>query len=183
MKSTTGSFLIFSMVMLLCALRPLVLPVQASQENAHAISTSNWAFSYWNTQHKSLMQLPLSSLEIRFAAGFPGQIGRFTDGETVWVVRHITKPTRMLHSAVDCYRGLGYQISNIHVLERENKMRWRSFIAERNGQKLQVLERIFDAKQSQWTDVSAWYWETLFKSGKNEWWAVTQVQQLDTSQF
>ena len=57
-----------------------------------------------------LRPLALSAVEQRFADRFPGAIARFTDGEGVIVLRHVTAPTRMLHPATDCYRGLGYDV-------------------------------------------------------------------------
>ena len=50
----------------------------------------------------------MSEVEQRFAARFPGAIARFSDGERVIVLRHVERPTRMLHPAADCFRGLGY---------------------------------------------------------------------------
>ncbi len=178
MKSVNLSHALFALLMLGCALRPWFLPKTMDFVTQDASVEQNWAFDRWNLARKDLFQLPLTAVEQRFASGFPGAIGRFSDGKTVWVVRHISRATRMLHSAIDCYRGIGYQVSTPHVVQQANNQRWRCFIAER-GQKLQVCERIFDDKQAEWTDVSAWYWEILFQAEKHEWWAVTQVTRTD----
>jgi hypothetical protein len=178
MKISQLSSTLFVVIMLACASRPWWLPVP-HKNNALSVSTEqNWAFSHWHTSHQQLYILPLSALEQKFAANFPGQIARFTDGRTIWVIRHTVKPTRMLHSAIDCYRGLGYQVIQTRIIEDQQHQRWRCFNAV-NGQSLQVCERIFDAQDKQWTDVSAWYWENLFKQRDNEWWAITQVSSAD----
>lgn len=180
MKPAKLSLILFSLAMLLCAARPLIFPIPAQSAKQIGVTQQNWAFDHWNTSKRTLYQLPLTPIEKRFAIGFPGYIGRFSDGNTVWVVRHISHPTRMLHAASDCYRGLGYKVSNPRVVSQANNARWRCFTAERQH-KLQVCERIFDNNKSEWTDVSAWYWETLFESGKHEWWAVTQVNRIETT--
>jgi hypothetical protein len=180
MKSLRLSHLLFSVLMIICAARPWIFPkLEAFVEDEPQAEEQDWAFELWHKAKNGLYQLPLTGVELRFASDFPGAIGRFTDGTSVWVVRHVRQPTRMLHSAVDCYRGLGYQVSTPHVVQQADNTRWRCFIAER-GQNFQVCERIFDEKGAEWTDVSAWYWETLFKSGKHHWWAVTQVTRVES---
>jgi hypothetical protein len=177
MKRLSLSHLLFGFLMLICAVRPWLFPrPEVFDQHKPVVLEQDWAFEHWNKTKNALYQLPLTGVEQRFASGFPGAIGRFTDGKSVWVIRHVMQPTRMLHSAIDCYRGLGYKVSVIHVVQKADKSRWRCFNAER-GQNLRVCERIFDDKQSEWTDVSAWYWENLFQPGKHEWWAVTQVTQ------
>lgn len=176
MQVTKLEAVLFCSAMLLCAVRPLLIPVGQMSATHGSVHKQNWAFERWNLAKNPLRQLPLTSLEQSFAAGFPGYIGRFSDGQTVWVIRHIARPTRMLHSAIDCYRGLGYRVSTPHVVQQGNEARWRCFNAE-GKQKLQVCERIFDEAQGNWTDVSAWYWHAQFESGSHEWWAITRVTQ------
>lgn len=182
MKSANLTLMLFCIAMLQCAIQPLISPIPTPTAKQIKVAKQNWAFDRWNISKKTLYQLPLSPIEERFAIGFPGYIGRFTDGNTVWVVRHISQSTRMLHAASDCYRGLGYKISNARVISQANNTRWRCFTAERQN-KLQVCERIFDNKGSEWTDVSSWYWQSLFESGKHEWWAVTQVNNMATTDY
>ena len=61
--------------------------------------------------------LALSAVERRFAERFPGRIARLTDGRQIVVLRDVARPTRLLHPAADCYRGLGYRIEG-EQLER-----------------------------------------------------------------
>jgi len=178
MKTSQLSQALFVCIMLACAMRPWWLPAHQTDSLVNAQIEQNWAFSQWNIPQKTLYKLPSSDLEQRFSANFPGQIARFTDSESVWVIRHTIKPTRMLHSALDCYRGLGYKVTNPRVLEDANHQHWRCFHASK-GQSLQVCERIFDNQGKQWTDVSAWYWESLIKHENKEWWAITKVTGID----
>jgi hypothetical protein len=46
---------------------------------------------------------------------FPGAIARMTDGQGVFVLRHVASPTRMLHPAADCYRALGYRVAQVRL--------------------------------------------------------------------
>jgi hypothetical protein len=80
-------------------------------------------------QGAPLRVLALSEVEQRFAQRFPGQIARMTDGQQVLVLRAVDQPTRMLHPAADCYRGLGYRISAQQLWHDEQQALWRCFVA------------------------------------------------------
>lgn len=178
MKTSHLCQALFVTLMLVCASRPLWSSTTSSTGQAKANLEQNWAFDAWNTTHQKLYKLPLSEVEQSFAANFPGHIARFTDGNTVWVIRYTVKPTRMLHSSIDCYRGLGYKVSMQRVVENAQHQRWRCFDASK-GQSLQVCERIVDKQGKQWTDVSAWYWENMLKQNDHAWWAITQVSSIE----
>jgi exosortase/archaeosortase family protein len=133
---------------------------------------------------RPIRPLALSAVEQRFADQFPGVIGRFTDGKRSIVLRFVVAPTRMLHPATDCYRGLGYRVLST-ALEHEPtpspsgrpKLR-RCFIAERNGQRVRVCERIVDAAGQTFTDTSAWYWAAVMGRSIGPWRAITEAQVL-----
>lgn len=125
---------------------------------------------------RPLRPLALGAVEQRFADRFPGAIARLTDGERVVILRRVDEPTRMLHPATDCYRGLGYAIRD-ERLERvggadANGLR-RCFVAERDGLRLRVCERIEDAAGRVYTDTSAWYWSALTGRSAGPWTATT----------
>ena len=116
-----------------------------------------------------------SEVEKRFAARFPGAIARFSDGERVLVLRRVSEPTRMLHPAADCFRGLGWRIQHTQ-LERDAQQRlWRCFEAEgRDGQRLRVCERIAaDDGGSAFVDASSWFWAAALGRSRGPWQAVT----------
>jgi hypothetical protein len=123
-----------------------------------------------------LKELPLSGREERFAHGFPGRIGRFTDGEREIVIRWATTPSRRLHPAQDCFRGLGYDIHDRPAMTDDRGRRWSCFDAERQGTTLLVRERIHDGAGQGWTDVSSWYWAAVLGDTAGPWWAVTVAE-------
>lgn len=129
-------------------------------------------------QGQPLRPLALSEVEQRFARQFPGTLARMTDGRQVLVLRAVERPTRMLHPAADCYRGLGYSIDREQLtLDAEQRM-WRCFEAARAGQGLRVCERIVDARGTGFTDASAWYWAALLGQSQGPWEAITVARPL-----
>jgi len=79
----------------------------------------------------SLRPLALGPVEQRFARGFPGRIVRLTDERQVLVWREVQRPTRMLHPAADCFRGLGYRIAAMRLEHDAQQRLWHCFAAER----------------------------------------------------
>jgi hypothetical protein len=129
-------------------------------------------------QDTPLRPLALSEVELRFARHFPGTLARLTDGRQVLVLRTVNQPTRMLHPATDCYRGLGYRIRNEQLEEHTDKTRWRCFIADRGGRAVRVCERIEDAQGQGFTDTSAWYWASAAGQSTGPWKAITVATPL-----
>lgn len=127
---------------------------------------------------RKLEPVPLSEREARFFAGFPGRVGRFTDGSRQLVLRWVASPTRRLHPASDCYRGLGYAIRPLPAVKDGDGI-WGRFEARRGDQALIVRERITDSAGRGWGEVSEWYWATLFKRTEGPWWAAT-IAELST---
>ncbi|MBN8747566.1 Uncharacterised protein [Xylophilus ampelinus] len=167
---------VFALAMLGCV--ALGLPGMARSPDAapRMASTQEWP-SQWDGA--ALRPLALSEVEQRFAAHFPGAIARLTDGERMFVMRQVDRPTRMLHSAADCYRALGYRIVQARLEQDARARLWRCFNAERGGQaKLRVCERIVDARGEAFTDTSAWYWAGASGRSAGPWQAVTVATPL-----
>ena len=162
----------FTALLLACAIAPLAGPPSAAPRTT---ATREWPTEW---EGRALRPLALSAVEQRFAARFPGQIARLTDGEQVLVWRAVNAPTRMLHPAADCYRGLGYRIAEAR-LERDAQQRlWRCFVAERGGQRLRVCERIVDAQGQAYTDASSWFWAAQLGQSVGPWQAITTARAL-----
>lgn len=125
-----------------------------------------------------LRPLALSEVDQRFASHFPGTLARLTDGRQVLVLRQVNQPTRMLHPATDCYRGLGYHIRNEQLEVQADQTRWRCFVAERGGRAVRVCERIEDAQGQGFTDASAWYWASVAGKSSGPWRAMTVATPL-----
>lgn len=148
-----------------------MLPMAGSSASAAPVSRHiEWPLSF---DGQALIPLALSPVEERFAAQFPGAIARFSAGSRTVVLREVERSTRRLHPAVDCYRGLGFAIDG-ERLERDAQERmWRCFTATREGRGLRVCERIVDANDHAYTDVSSWYWAASLARSDGPWRAIT----------
>ena len=153
----------------LCALWGGLQAGSASTAPEHTATPelpTHWAGSTWRP-------LALGEVEQRLAQHFPGSVTRLTDGAQVMVLRTVERPTRMLHPAADCYRGLGYRISAEHLQQRPDGALWRCFQARRDGQTLHVCEHIEDPAGRSYTDASAWYWAAVLGQTQGPWRATT----------
>lgn len=151
------------------ALMPFLSARSGSSENAGALAFPGWPAEF---EGKTLTELPLTELEQRFNADFPGKIGRFTDGKREIVIRWVTEATRKLHPASDCFQGLGYSVKPLPLHRDVKGSLWSSFAATKGSDRLRVYERIKSEAGETWTDVSAWYWAAL-RHGQGGWWAIT----------
>lgn len=149
------------------SVKPLIVP-----GNNGKINELKWPSHYKNNK---LKRLPLSQLEKKYFGKFPGKMARFTDGSRQIIMRWVIKPSRMLHPAKDCFKGLGYKISNIN-LERSNNKLWRKFTASKTNARLIVREQIIDKHNNVFTDTSSWYWNALLKRSQGPWLAITVAE-------
>jgi len=161
-----SSVAVFVAACLLAALVPL-LPAQPV---SHATSFPGWPARY---EGRPLRELPLTALERRFEENFPGRLGRFTDGEREVVIRWVSRETRKLHPAADCFKSSGFRVTPRPLEVDAAGARWGSFVAVRGRQTVRVRERIHDAAGDGWADVSSWYWAAMLGKSSGPWWAVT----------
>jgi hypothetical protein len=129
-------------------------------------------------QGRALRPLALGEVEQRFARRFPGSIARLTDDRAVLVLRTVRQPTRMLHPAADCYRGLGWQVGAQQLQLDAGGAMWRCFEALHDGRRIRVCERIVDADGRGFTDASAWYWAAALGQSHGPWQAFTVASPL-----
>lgn len=162
-------------MLLLCALLPLLRPGAALAEAGAMVAFTETPQAW---QGRPLRPLALSAVEQRFASHFPGRITRLTDGEQLLVLRDVSTPTRMLHPAADCYRGLGYRIEQARLERDAEGLLWRCFVAERDGVKTRVCERIVDKNGGSFTDTSSWYWAAQLGRSSGPWLAITIARPL-----
>ena len=186
---------LLALLLPLCLLWSMAQAFNQSQQPSGAASTSVATASpelpsEWNGA--PLRPLALSEVEHRFARRFPGTIARMTDGERVLVLRTVPQPTRMLHPAGDCYKGLGYRIhgEQLEALAGQADQAGqagqkgnapplqRCFIAERAGRQVRVCEHIADAHGQTFTDTSAWYWAAVAGQSSGPWQAITVARAL-----
>jgi hypothetical protein len=160
-------------VLIACALWPLV--GRGHADSARAAPPHEWP-QVW--QGSPLRPLALTAVEQRFAERFPGHIGRFAADGSVWVLRDVTRPTRALHPASDCFRGLGYRIEQTRLQREADDRLWRCFIADRGGERVRVCERIVDAHDQGFIDASSWFWAATLGRSTGPWRAMTRVEAL-----
>jgi hypothetical protein len=161
---------------LCCALLPLALKGHAQARPTAAPSRAEWPAA-WEGQ--PLQPLALSSVEHRFALQFPGRIARFALGDqSELVLREVERPTRMLHPAADCWRGIGWRIEATRLQADARSDLWRCFDAARDGARVRVCERIVDTQGRAFTDTSAWFWAASLGQSQGPWQAITLVEGL-----
>lgn len=164
--------LTFVFIAIVAAAWPLLAPGQPATPRA---AEHEWPHEF---EGRPLRPQALGAVEQRFADRFPGAIGRFDDGRRAIVLRHVTEPTRMLHPAADCFRGLGYSIVNEQLEQDQRGALQRCFVAELDGSRLRVCERIVDADGAVFTDASWWYWAAALGRSTGPWLATTTAEPL-----
>jgi len=156
---------------------PLARPGTEGRDDATRI-TAEWPRVI---DGETLRPLALGDVEARFAARFPGAIARFASSRATWILRRVERPTRMLHPAADCYRGLGYAVRDERLTTGASGLE-RCFNAARDGRQLRVCERIVDAAGASFTDTSAWYWNAALGRSRGPWLAVTRAAPIGADQ-
>jgi hypothetical protein len=135
-------------------------------------------FPGWPThfEGRGLKPLDLSEREKRFADKFPGQIAKFSDGSRTIIVRWVTRETRKLHPASDCFKGAGYTVTNLPARSDSQDSLWGCFHASKGREGLHVSERVFDNHGNGWPDISSWYWSAFLGRSAGPWWALTVIE-------
>lgn len=160
--------------LLLATFWPLLAPAPTRSEAARV--PHEWPLQF---EGRSLRPLALSPVEQRFAEDFPGQLGRFTDGQRSIVLRQVLRPTRKLHPAEDCFRALGFRVEQAQLRQRPGAQGLqRCFVVTREGVRLQVCDYIEDAASQSFSDTSAWYWSALSGRSTGPWQAITVASPL-----
>lgn len=164
------------MLFLLAAFAAAVAPLVAHNGTRYVALSST--FPGWPSKYEGLplTPLPMSAREARFAQDFPGRIGRFSDGAREIILRWVAEPTRNLHPASDCFRGIGYRIAPLPLKRDASGKVMSCFRAGREGASLTVCEGVTGATGRSWPDVSSWYWSALFGPPSGPWWSVVVAQ-------
>lgn len=164
---------------LIATLAAAALAPFAAKPPAPAIPAA--AFPGWpdSFEGRPLTSLPLAGREAGFVRGFPGRVGRFSDGRREIVARWVVEPTRRLHPSADCFRGLGYRIAPADSERDALGRRWGAFRAVKGAQTLLVRELIAGADGRSWSDVSSWYWPAALGRAAGPWWAWTVAEPED----
>jgi hypothetical protein len=158
----------------LAAAAPL-LPRPARGRSADAPGTAAFAWPR-QLEGRALTELPLAERDRRFAADFPGHVGRFSDGTREIILRFTTRATRRLHPASDCLAAIGFAIQPLPARRGADGTTWGCFGARKPGEALTVCEQIRDTAGRTWPDPSSWYWPALSGGSGGPWWSTTIVE-------
>ena len=150
-----------------------VIPLWTPSLNTHAAGFPGWPASF---EGRALSEEPLDPVEQVAARGFPGRMGRFTDGQRQIVLRWVNRPSRQLHPAEVCFRGMGYQVTFGPLTRDGAGALWSSFEARRGEEHLAVRSRIHDENGQAWQDVSGWFWAAALGRTAGPWWAFTVAE-------
>ena len=164
-----GPLSLLGLLLVGAAVRPLC-SLPSGSGAAAAMAFPGWPATF---EGRSLVPLVASEREARFAAGFPGRVAAFSDGERTIVLRWVARETRKLHPALHCLRGLGYAVQPGPVWRDAGGHGWGTTVAVRDGRTRRVRERISDGTGREWTDVSAWWWDAWLGRSAGPWWAET----------
>lgn len=170
---SSQSLIVFCLAGAVAALLPFMPGLSVMEQSEHKAKFPGWPSNF---EGRPINAVPLPLVQQRFAADFPGKIGVFTDGASTIIMRWVQRPTRQLHPASDCYKGLGYRIKWLPQYVDRNKNHWFAFEAKRGNNRLVVREIIFDTKGNTWNDVSAWYWAAFLKQTSSPWWNVVMAE-------
>lgn len=167
---------------LILALAAAALAPLAASPPSAPISVES--FPGWPTEFEGrpLRPLPLAEREAGFVRGFPGRVGRFSDGTSEIVVRWVVEPTRKLHPSADCFRGLGFTIVPADSRQDSLGRRWSAFLAVKGEQTLLVRELISGSDGRSWSDAPSWYWPAALGRAAGPWWAFTVARPADASE-
>ena len=134
--------------------------------NLETINPVPSQFPGWPSDYegKLLTQLELTNREEFFVKGFPGKIGRFSDGSRELIIRWVERPTRKLHPAADCFKGIGYYITPKPIQVNELGIKMGCFNASKGSSELTVCEFIEQQDGNNLSDISAWFWGAMMSN-------------------
>ena len=158
---------------LIACLLAAIVPLFSTTGQQNTTPFPGWPASF---DGMPLHALPLTAREQRFVQEFPGKIGRFSDGRREIIIRWVTEDTRTLHSAADCFRGIGYTVTPTPLIADAQHRYWSTFTARKGGETLRVRELITDGAGHTWNDVSAWYWAAVLQRTHGPWWAYSVAE-------
>ncbi len=124
-----------------------------------------------------LIPRPLSPVETRAAQTVPGRVGRFAWGSGELVLTWLAKPSRSLHPARDCYRGIGATCRALpETLNAAGQAQGRLMVTRKGRQYQIVYEQVIDADGHSYSDVGAWFWAAILGQSRGPWWAIRYAE-------
>lgn len=162
-----------ALTIFLCAcLVAAFVPLREPRADVCVKGFPGWPASF---EGRALCEEPLLPIEQRAVRSFPGRIGKFTDGQRQILLRWVNRPSRSLHSAEVCFRGLGYRVVPGPLTRDNEGTLWSTFKAERGKERLAVRTLIRDERGHTWQDVSGWFWAAALGRSSSPWWSITVI--------
>lgn len=124
---------------------------------------------------RPLRRLPLGDREKAFAAGFPGPVALFDDGERHVLMRYTERPTRLLRPMEQCLAEL-YDVRRDGFAHDVHGWRWRAVIASTRLEQWRARERIISHRGESWASNELWYWAALLGISAGPWWSVVTLE-------
>lgn len=162
----------------IAALAAAVAPLATPRDTAAASVADAFPGFPARFEGRDLTALPLTAREAAFAEGFPGRIGRFSDGRREILLRWVATPTRKLHPAADCLEAAGYRITPLPLQRAADGRAMSCQAARQDGRTLRVCELVTAESGESWSDVQAWYWSTLLARRPPAVWSVVIAEQI-----
>ncbi len=107
-----------------------------------------------------------------FTFGIGSSVNRF-------LMEGLARASRNVHPSADCLRGSGFRLEPQPIRRDNNAKLWGCVLAEREGLRYRVCERIYDRfDQDSWYDVSSWYWASQLNRTHGPWWTVTVAERI-----
>ncbi len=169
------SIIIF-IIGLICGLSQWLVPEKTHSTEAEDVHFQ-WPDSF---EGKQLSIIPMTAVEYEFSKGFPGALANFRCGNEQVILRHVTRATRKLHPAVDCFRASGYSVGSVKTHTRPDNEHWSGTEVIKGHERFFLRERIIKIGDptSEWTDVSSWYWHAITAPAHGPWLAITVISRI-----
>lgn len=127
----------------------------------------------WNG--RPLRRLKMGDREKAFAAGFPGPVALFDDGERQILLRYTERPTALIRPMEECL-GETYEVQRMGTSEDSGGHRWRTVIAAAKLEKWLVREQIVSHTGESWVYGRLWFWAALLGFTQGPWWSVVTFE-------
>lgn len=157
-----------------------IVPISGWAPARSSATIQTVGFPGWSAieEVRGLKRVPLSRADAALGQGFAGTCGKFASSDTDVFVRWINRETRQVHSLADSLAADGYKVESLPALRDRTGCKWRHFSARKKSQRFDVMERIYDLRGNNFTDVSQWYWSAFTRKSRGPWVAITVRQSL-----
>jgi len=121
---------------------------------------------------------PPSELEREFSRNFPGVIETYHHNEGFIIFRQVTGSTRKLHDSSVCFKSGGFLLSSETIKADSSGRNWKHYSIQNETTQWHVRSIVLSQNnQNSWHDVGEWFWSALFSHSKNQYLAITEINE------